>query len=206
MALSKSLLITLLIALLVWMAVWLQPRSEGGLVAAPYNVLPVAARRSASAPAPVSAALTAQKPAVATPSETVAATELIGVSGRVALDSGGMDDLWQRFNQATALQDGLKSDEGIQVFVLYEHFDPQYGSAQATVGYPREVLLNVEAGSGQVPAGQYQVLLRDSRESSALLGAWQRLDFTRLIRAVLERHDLAADGSVRASHVSVLYQ
>jgi hypothetical protein len=208
MPLSKSLLITLLIVLLVWLAVWLQPRNEGGLVAAAYSAAPTRTERSTPslAPAPVRKVATAAKHAAVLSSEAVVAIELIGVSGRVALGATDMDALWQRFNQADVLHEGLKSDQEIQVFVLYEDFDSQYSSAQVTVGYSREALVAAKARAGNVPAGRYQVVLRDSQDSSALLDVWQQLDFTRPIRAVLERHEVAVDGSVRASHVFVLYQ
>ncbi|WP_071870806.1 hypothetical protein [Atopomonas hussainii] len=194
-ALKYALGTAAIVALVVGL-VWLQPHDMAlPVAAAPEVLVPETVAPQASVPA---------KPAVQQPVRQAAITNqqaavqaVVGVTQTLSLVA--VDQLWQRFEDNTALHAALKPGEAT-VWVWYRDFSADFAQAKVTIGYPQERLFTASEPVVQVPSARMQKVA-----SSSAQGVWQQLDYARGVIGVVEKHRLDYQGELLSSEFSVLY-
>ena len=128
---------------------------------------------------------------------------ILGVEQEILISN--VDSLWSEFAQQNALHKKL-IDYPSATYVLYRNISDDFSRANITVGYDSRELKGRLSGS-LLPKGQYQTVIADSRLSSEQLeSAWKKLDFSKDILAVVERHQLNKRGEVISVSMQVLYK
>ncbi len=128
---------------------------------------------------------------------------IVGVSQEMLISD--IDKLWAEFSQNGSLHSQL-SDYPTATYVLYRHISKNFTRADITIGYDsRELKSNSQLTS--LPTGHYQTVITDSHLSSKQLeAAWKKLNFTKEVVAVVERHQLNKRAEVVSVSMQVLYK
>lgn len=128
---------------------------------------------------------------------------IVGVSQEMLISD--IDKLWAKFSQRGSLHSQL-SDYPTATYVLYRNISKSFTRADITIGYDsRELTSNSQLIS--LPTGHYQTVITDSHLSSKQLeAAWKKLNFTKEVVAVVERHQLNKRAEVVSVSMQVLYK
>ena len=114
----------------------------------------------------------------------VLAPYIVGINKSVDLSRVGA--LWEEFSDQTALSGQLMSDS-YTVFVVYSDFNAEFTTASVSIGYFEP---SMEGNRIELPQGNRTELLeKGSHNASVLAGSWEKIDYGRNIKAVLERRD-----------------
>ncbi|WP_077285167.1 hypothetical protein [Cognaticolwellia aestuarii] len=116
-----------------------------------------------------------------------------------------IEQLWSKFYRDQALQSKL-NDYPTAAYVLYRNISKDFKNADITIGYHSDELSNKPTGV-LLPVGYYQTVLTGNDITSIqLLKAWQKLDFSREVTAVIERHQLNKSADVTSVRMQVIYK
>lgn len=123
-----------------------------------------------------------------------------GVSDVIPLQD--TQQLWQRFYTEIAASNSLPSD---QLWVVYQGFDDNFTTAKVSIGYvvsgpANNDLLPLPQGSKQ------QILAKGDHSVDQLTQAWQGINFSKPIKAVVEIHYLNQHQLPTSSEVFVYYR
>ncbi|MGY0219332.1 hypothetical protein ACWJJH_18430 [Endozoicomonadaceae bacterium StTr2] len=138
-----------------------------------------------------------EKPAK--PTAAVSGDFVVGINQRAELFS--VAKLWQTFSSDSQLTGQLRSNT-FTVLGIYSDFNQQFTEAQVTIGF---LNLPINGKRYTVPTGKQNLLLAKGNHSiSTMTAAWNKIDFSRPIKAVLERRDFNGDQETVA--LSVIYR
>lgn len=220
MNLPSSLFVTAVIFAVVWFAVAYQPGHEeayaaayeanGGYDPAMENASTAAVAGQQSTEEKNASVAKAVEPSrQPAPVAPESATYLNGLSlegetQRLAIAS--VDSLWTKFMGRSDLHSRLNRMR-VDAYVLYRDFSADYSQAEITLGYSTSQLQGDGKVAARTPSGDYQEILAPGKHSQYVMGkAWDAVDFSKPVAAVLERHELNSSGVVVASSVYVLYR
>lgn len=208
MNLPSSIFVTGLIVATVWLGVVFQP---GQAVA--YNMDDLGSMDDGSAFIEAAGAVARKQlaahgaalpaKAVSTATRPVAVDNLVGITQEVSL--GRIDELWGEFTSHTELHERVKFETG-SIYVLYRELNAGFDHARVTIGYDGDDVKGTKK-LVRVPQGEFEVLLGMGKHSaSSLLNAWNGLDYSRQVEALVERHVVGDGGQVTSAGLFVLYR
>lgn len=218
MNLTNSILTSAAIVAAIWLLVVYQPVSVNKAIAAPADGsdwtteatseadVPAASPTPSKAVQHIAQAPQTSAPQASTSKQTAAksqsgATAIRGVSNTMPLTE--VDQLWTDF--IPLLEKTSQRPE--RIFVYYRNFDSAYSQARITIGV-RQQLLQTNDTSVEIPAfKRYQTLLaRQDRSTTELAAGWDKIDYNRTVKSVLEIHYLDAAYNPSSSQLFVEYQ
>ncbi len=131
---------------------------------------------------------------------------LQGVSLETSLQPEAIANLWLEFADRYDLHRRLNKSR-INSYAIYRNFNSDFSRALVSIGYNSTDL----DGSGeiaiQLAENQYTELLSPAQHSAEKMAtAWQDIDYTRELEAIVEQHALNSSGQVVASSLYVLYR
>ncbi|WP_062270822.1 hypothetical protein [Endozoicomonas arenosclerae] len=144
---------------------------------------------------------TASKPVVAKPAikAVVESNTIVGISKSIQLAS--IDGLWKEFLDQKALSGQLKS-ERFTIFAIYSDFNSQFSRARVSIGYFDKAM---KGNRIDLPQGKQVPILKKGQHSmSAMVSAWDKIDYQRPVKAVVERRDYIGEQETISSFV--IYQ
>ncbi len=110
-------------------------------------------------------------------------------------------DVWQAFSEQSSLSNQLDSYT-ISVFAIYSNFNSDYSRATISIGYDKP---GMKGDSFTMPIGETQSLLKPSNYgNNELVNAWQDIDYSRTVKAVVERRDYTQNSELTS--LFVIYQ
>lgn len=110
-------------------------------------------------------------------------------------------DVWQAFSEQSSLSNQLDSYT-ISVFAIYSNFNSDYSRATISIGYDKA---GMKGNSHPIPAGKATTLLKPSNYgNNELINAWQDIDYSRTVKAVVERRDYTQNSELTS--LFVIYQ
>ena len=218
MNLTNSILTSAAIVAAIWLLVVYQPVSVNQAIAAPADSsdwtteaaseadVPAASPTPSKAVQHIAQAPQTSAPLASTSEQTAATSQsgaiaIRGVSNTMALTE--VDQLWTDF--IPLLEKTSQRPE--RIFVYYRNFDSAYSQARITIGV-RQQLLQTNGTSVEIPAfKRYQTLLaRQDRSTTELAAGWDKIDYNRTVKSVLEIHYLDAAYNPSSSQLFVEYQ
>ncbi|MGI9276418.1 MAG: hypothetical protein ACR2PT_16435 [Endozoicomonas sp.] len=124
---------------------------------------------------------------------------IVGISREIKL--AAINDLWQEFSAQTALSKQLKSNN-YTVFAVYTDFRRDFSMARVSIGYQDSAMKGERI---TLPGGEREPLLSAGRHNTSdIVSAWDKIDYSRSVKAVLERRDYRGDEETVA--IFVIYQ
>ncbi|WP_417436675.1 hypothetical protein [Idiomarina abyssalis] len=192
MNLTQSVIVSAFIVSVVWSAALLQPQiaTAHSLEEAPQAKLVVAQAGGQHGD-------NTQKLAVSFNAHTI-------VGNSDTLDIADVGELWQAFNDNTALHARLKKAP-TRVFVAYQYFSNDFKRARISIGYERKIVSLADTGFS-LKAGMHTQILAPAKHSpQEIEQAWQTLDYRRPIEQVIEEYQLTENNTLIASNMLVLY-
>ena len=137
----------------------------------------------------------------------IEAFRIVGIQARVSFgDSGEIEVLWQRFNDATALHASLDWSHRQTAIAYYDQFDTDSNSASLIIGYPESSLTRpVDYPHQQVEAGTYLHWDLANNSLDLVTQTWNDI-LTQVAnpRAVLERYGMDAWGQTTRIQIQAL--
>lgn len=110
-------------------------------------------------------------------------------------------EVWQAFSEQSSLSNQLDSYT-VSVFAIYSNFNSDYSQATISIGYDKP---GMKGDSFAMPTGQTQSLLKPSNYgNNELINAWQDIDYSRAVKAVVERRDYTQNSELTS--LFVIYQ
>ena len=208
MNLPSSIFVTGLIVAIVWLGVVFQPgqavaynMDDLGSMDEGLNLIEAAsdvARKQLAMNEVIS-------PVKAVPAQNrqVSVDNLVGITQDISLKH--IDSLWGAFTNNAELHERVKFDKG-SIYVLYRELNAGFDHARVTIGYDSGDVKG-ENKWVSVPQGEFEVLLDMGKHSaSSLLNAWNGLDYSRQVEALVERHVIGDAGDVTSAGLYVLYR
>ncbi|MCV6620565.1 MAG: hypothetical protein OIF51_02310 [Cellvibrionaceae bacterium] len=112
-----------------------------------------------------------------------------------------VEKVWQEFASNSALSDQLDSYT-VSVFAIYSDFNSDYSRATISIGYDKP---SMKGEQQLIPKGKIETLLKPSNYgNNALLNAWQDIDYSKAVKAVVERRDYTQNSELTS--LFVIYQ
>ncbi|BFM16695.1 hypothetical protein R50073_28780 [Maricurvus nonylphenolicus] len=209
MNLPSSIVVSAFIVAVVWFGVVYQPGNAwaypGGQAQAQEEAQASAQEDSKVKDLAKSPAPQAGIPAVTENdlNKRIDAFKMEGITRNVTL--AGAQELWVDFGDRYDLHNRLNGMH-VSTYTLYDNFNDDYSRADVTIGYNVEALRGEGSVAASVPAGNYATLLEEGKRSqSEIAGAWEKLNYDRGVKAILEEHTVNTSGQVIASAIYVLY-
>lgn len=218
MNLPSSLVVTAIITLGIWLAVAFQPQASSQLnlasiaeyqplmnndlhadkskITDPLITVPSS---SESQKAPQLSKKTSLPTAVNT--QNLAIT---GITAVLALTKA--ESLWTQLNNDSRFTTSLTTSTPT-MYAYYRDFNADYSEAKVSVGYHSEDITLKTIQPVRLYQGDYQALVKPGlHDQTQLLNAWQKIDYQRTVKAVLEKHTLNEQGQITSSSLLVLYK
>lgn len=108
------------------------------------------------------------------------------------------ETVWQEFSNNKALSDQLDSYT-VSVFAIYSDFNSDYSQATISIGYNKP---GMNGNKYPIPTGDIKPLLKPSKYgNNDLFNAWQDIDYSRAVEAVVERRDYTQNSELTSLFV-----
>ncbi|GAA6150876.1 hypothetical protein [Pseudoteredinibacter isoporae] len=108
------------------------------------------------------------------------------------------DTVWQEFSNNKTLSDQLNSYT-VSVFAIYSDFNSDFSRATISIGYNKA---NMSGEHYPIPSGDIKTLLKPSKYgNNDLFNAWQDIDYSRAVEAVVERRDYTQNSELTSLFV-----
>ncbi|RYV03346.1 hypothetical protein SOPP22_03485 [Shewanella sp. OPT22] len=129
--------------------------------------------------------------------------KLVGVRGKVNnYDIASLENLLRKKEEQLFSSFKIQPE---QLYIVYQNFTDNFQAMTVTMGYDSRILRG-EQQTYPYPKGKTQLLLAKHKHTSKeLLNAWNKIDYSRPIKAVIEINYLAEDGSTLSAELKVLY-
>lgn len=203
MNLFVSILTSIIIVTIVWLGVIYQPSSTDIDIITSDQAHEIAKEISAGTAPFIAKKTNAVKSDVKPVDYNMPVRSVFGVEQHMKIND--IAQLWSKFYRDQALQSKL-DDYPTAAYVLYRNISKDFKYADITIGYRSDELNNKPTGA-LLPIGYYQTVLTASGiTSTQLLKAWQKLDFSREVIAVVERHQLNKSADVTSVSMQVIYK
>ncbi|MBB6520734.1 hypothetical protein [Pseudoteredinibacter isoporae] len=141
----------------------------------------------------------ANKPRVKPTSSSKASnwpSSVVGIQRTTALMKA--DTVWQEFSNNKTLSNQLDSYT-VSVFAIYSNFNSDFSQATISIGYDKS---GMKGNSYPIPSGDITPLLKPSNYgNNDLFNAWQDIDYSRAVEAVVERRDYTQNSELTSLFV-----
>lgn len=126
---------------------------------------------------------------------------IVGISDRIQLTEANITKLWQKLNNNNKLTQQLTSNR-FTIYAIYHEFNADYSQANVVIGYNAPAM---QGNQFNIPSGDKTMLLDTIPYSAtAISQAWQHIDYSRPLKAVIEQHKFNNDKQTVS--ISVVYQ
>lgn len=130
---------------------------------------------------------------------TNTAQSIIGISRVIEL--GAIDKVWQDFEAKIELSNQISSEK-YTIYVVYSDLNADYSRAKVSMGF---LDASMSGSKISLPTGKKISLLASGKHSANdIYQSWNKIDYNKSVKAVLERHDYS--GTKEKISVSVIYQ